>query len=168
MSRLDAARYIAAETAASIVVNVAMSVVPAALSAGGQGTPGNASGLAGAVLPLFMGAFMSALVPSLLTHRRQLGGKRRDLLGCGRPAVMGIIAVSLLLAAASAALGVLLAGAVPALTGGKGLTGATLLFKGVYGGLAAALVTPSALLLLFWRADVWRVPFGHGWRNSHG
>lgn len=152
MSRLNAGRYIVAETAVSAAVNTVLAVAPAVLPAAGPGAPGpDAHGLAGAVLPLFMGAFMSALVPSLLTRRRQLGGKLRAFLGGGGPTVVQVMSVSLLLAGSFTMLGRLLADAVPLLTG-TGLTGgATLLFKGAYGGLLAALVTPLALLLLFER-----------------
>ena len=65
--------------------------------------------------------------------------------------------------ASSTALGMLLAGAVPSLAGGS----LTLLGKGAYGGLVAALVTPLALFSLFWRvafrrAVFRRAPFARG------
>lgn len=162
MSRFNAGRYIIAETAVSVAVNAVLNVVPAALSAnGGAGaTALGASGLApDAVLPLFMGAFMSALVPSLLTRWRQLGGKLRTPPGRGGPTVVQVMSASLFVAASFTALGVLLAGTVPPLVAGKSPTlGVMLLLKGAYGGLLAAFVTPSALLLLF----------GRGWGKNHG
>lgn len=162
MMRPNARRYIVVETAISVAVNTVLNVAPAALSANGQGaaSPLGAHGLAsGAVLPLFMGGLMSALIPSLLTRWRHLGGKLQAPMDRAGPTVIGVILISLLLAAAFTALSALLAGATVPLMAGRGLTlDAALLLRGAYGGLAAALVTPSALLLLF----------GRGWRESHG
>ncbi len=158
MNRFSARSYVITETALSAAVNMVLNVVPAALSAsGGAGaTALGASSLApDAVLPLFMGALMSALVPSLLTRRRQLAGKLRDPPGHGGPTVTEVASVSLLLAASFTGLGMILASTVLPLMAGTSLTlGAALLLKGAYGGLLTALVTPSALLLLFGRC--WR------------
>lgn len=162
MNRFSARSYVITETALSAAVNMVLNVVPAALSAssGAGATALGASSLApDAVLPLFMGAFMSALVPSLLTRRRQLAGKLRDPPDHRGPTVIKVASVSLLLAASFTGLGMILASTVLPLIAGRSVTlGAMLLFKGAYGGLLAALVTPSALLLLF----------GRGWGKNHG
>jgi len=163
VNRFSARSYVITETALSAAVNMVLNVVPAALSGSGGAEAtalGAASSLApDAVLPLFMGALMSALVPSLLTRRRQLAGKLRDPPGHGGPTVTEVAFVSLLLAASFTGLGMILASTVLPLMAGRSVTlGAMLLFKGAYGGLLAALVTPSALLLLF----------GRGWGKNHG
>ena len=162
MSRFSARRYIIAETAVSIAVNIGLNVVPTALLANVQkavtilGTPVLASGT---VLPLFMGAFMSALVPSLLTLRRQLAGNLRTPLDYSRPTVIKVGFVSLLMAMSFAGLSMLLAASVlPVMAGASVTPVAMLLFKGAYGGLLAVLVTPTALLLLF----------GGSWRGNQG
>lgn len=161
MRHFNARRYVIAQTAVSVAVNTVLNVAPSALSAHGQGAILllGAHGLTDAVLPLFMGGLMSALVPSLLTRWRHPGGKLQAPMDRTGPTVTGVVLISLLLAASFTVLGALLAGAVVPLMAGRSLTlGAVLLLKGASGGLVAAFVTPLALLLLF----------GRGWRGDHG
>lgn len=162
MNRFSARSYVITETALSAAVNMVLNVVPTTLSASGRAGAtalGSSSLAPDAVLPLFMGALMSALVPSLLTRRRQLAGKLRDPPVHRGPTVTKVAFVSLLLAASFTGLGMILASTVLPLMAGRSVAlGAMLLFKGAYGGLLAALVTPSALLLLF----------GRGWGKNHG
>ena len=162
MSRFNAGRYIVTETAISAAINAVLNVAPAALSASGSGAvliPSTLSLTFNALLPLFMGAFMSALVPSLLTRRRQLAGKLQLPRGSDGLTVIQVAFLSLLVAVSFTALGTVLAGTVLPLLAGTSLTlGAMLLFKGAYGGLFAASVTTLALCLLF----------GHGWKGNHG
>ena len=162
MSRFNARRYVAIETAASVAINAVLNVAPAALSAQGQDPapiPGTFRLSSDAVLPLFMGALMSALVPSLLALRRQHAGRLPAFPDRGGPTFAQAILLPLLLAASVTGLGLLLAGtALPLLAGRSVTPGALLLFKASCGGLIAALVTPLALLLLF----------GRGWDGNHG
>lgn len=161
MRRFDATRYIAIETAVSVIINAVVNVAPAAISLSGQETVLiSAHGMAPtAVAPVFMSAFMSALVPSLLTRRRYCKGKLQPRLDTGGPTVIQALSVALSLAATSTLLAMFLTSIVSAQLAGERLqVGVMLLFYGVYGGVLAALVTPAALILLF----------GRGWRKSFG
>ena len=156
MRRFDARRYIIAETVIGVIINIVVNVVPTALSLNGQETVSiiRAHGLAFDAVPqLFMSAFMSALVPSLLTRSRDLKGKLRTSFEWDGTSVLQIVRISLVLAALLASLGMFLLGTVlPRMAGESLNVGTMLLFNGAYGGLLAALVTPSALLVIFGRS----------------
>ena len=148
-----AGRYMAVETAVSVAVNAVLNTAPAAISLGLQaGVPilGADHLTFGAVPQVFMGAFMSALVPSLLTHRRSVQGRLARPAGRDAPTLPRIVSTSLCLAAASTGLGLLLIGALLPRLAEAGLpVAAKLLLYAAFGGCVASLVTPSALLLTF-------------------
>lgn len=110
MERSLVRRYIAVETATSVAINTVMSLAAAALFGGQEAAPAAiVHGLRfEAVLQIFMSAFMTALVPSLLTHRRQLTGRIRTAPGADRLPVLWIALVALLLATSVTALGLIL------------------------------------------------------------
>ena len=148
-----ARRYMAIETALSVAVNAVLNTLPAAVSLGLQaGAPimGAHHLTLGAVPQVFMGAFMSGLLPSLLTHRRSVQGRLARPAGRDAPTLPRIVSTSLCLAAASTGLGLLLIGALLPRLAEAGLpVAARLLLYAAFGGCVAALVTPSALLLTF-------------------
>lgn len=165
MKRFDARRYIAIETAVSVIINIVLTVAPSAISLSGQqAVLISAHGMAPAIAaPMFMSAFMSALVPSLLTRRRYRNGKLQPPLHTDTPTVLRAVSAALFLAAASAVIGMFLTSIVSRQWAGASLkVGVMLLAYGAYGGVLAALVTPAALILLFGRG--WRTGFGQGRR----
>ncbi len=161
MRQFDARRYIAIETAVSVIINIVMTVTPSAIALSGQQTVLiSAQGMAPAIAaPMFMSAFMSALVPSLLTRRRYRNGKLQSPLHAGGPTVFQAVSAALFLAASLTLLGMFLTSIVSRQWAGESLrVEVVLLVYGAYGGILAALVTPAALILLFGRG--WRTGFG--------
>lgn len=136
----DARRYILAETAISVAINSAVTLLPHFLLAGGDPVLAAGGLTLGAVPPLFMTGFMSALVPSLLTRARLRKGKLPP--GPVGPPVGAIVALALVLGA----LGLVLAGTVlPRMADG----GPGAILRHAYGAVLGAFATPAALLLLF-------------------
>lgn len=153
-------RYIAVETAISATINTRASVSPAALSfTGREASPiARAHGLAFATAPqLFTSTLMSALILALLTHRRQMEGTIRTTAGSDRISLARIGCTSLLFAAPLAVLGVFtLDTLVLQMAGVHRNPLSMLILDDAYSGCLVALVTTSALLLLFgrgWQAD---------------
>lgn len=155
MSHFDARRYMAVETAVSVAINAVVNTAPAALSLGllaGAPVLSTRHLTLDAVPQVFMSAFMSGLVPLLLTRRRSAQGRLACLAGCDAPTMARIVSTSLCLAAASTVLGLLLIAALlPQLAADGPPVAARLLLYAAFGGCLAALVTPSALLLTFGR-----------------
>ena len=151
-----AARYMAVETAVSVAINAVLNTVPPALSLGlqsGAAIPALHHLTAGAVPQVFMGAFMSGLVPSLLARRRFAQGRLPLAQGRDAPKTARVVATSLCLATAATVLGLLLIGAaLPQLAAASPPVAARLLLYAAFGGCVAAVVTPSVLLLTFRRA----------------
>ena len=153
MKRADNARYVLTETAVSLAVSATMTLVPTALSLGVRETAHALDAYAvmlGATPQLLVSAFMSALVPSLLTWRRQIKGKLLLPSAFEGVTVGRIAVVSLLVAASSVPLGLLWIGLINPWVEGRAGSAITMpCLNGLCTILLATLATPSALLLVF-------------------
>lgn len=153
--RVFARRYIVVETAISVAINTFVTTVPTLLFHTAEGLSNSQSTHAFAVgltPQIWMGAFMSSLVPSLLTRQRQARGRLNvGPVGAG-VSVPKIVATAVALAA-SFTLIVLFAIhlMIPPLLGDGIGWAVSLCVSGAQGALAGALVTPIALHLLFLR-----------------
>ena len=142
-------RYVAAETAISVVINVALSAAFAWAMFGGRDViaAGGAKGFAVDFLPqTFMISLMSVVVPTLLTRKRLSSG-RLDGVEVSRPplplwmrAPLMAITATLLIGGASTLLSPTLA------PNGLGFW-ALLPIKLIYGAVVAILLTPLGLVL---------------------
>lgn len=156
MTGFDLRRHVAKETAIGIVVNVVVSTVPGLmlLNSSAAATLRPVREVAVELTPqFFMAAFMSALVPSLLICWKEANGRlgiarAGPRLGPGRAAM---IAAGLAFATTILVLALIHIVVAPLAAGGMG-RGAILALRGGQGALAAALVTPIAIRLLFGRA----------------
>lgn len=152
MTAFSLRRYVAKETAISIVVNVVVSAVPSLMLVDASGTiPRPAHEVAVGLTPqFFLAALMSALVPSLLTCWRRARG-RLDVSPAGPRSQAGrAAAVAAGLAAGSTILVLALIHLIAAPLAPDGMTsGAILALRVGQAALAAATVTPVAILLLF-------------------
>ena len=149
-------RYVLAETLVSVAVNAILGATPIAFASDEPLHVAAASLPVSALAPLFMGAFMSALVPSLLTRRRLREGPHRPALRHA-PGLPRIVLTAACLAASAMLAGALIGRLVSSHLAGQVWQARPLLvFDAAAAILAAALVTPSALVLLFGR--VWRTP----------
>ena len=155
-TRFNLQRYVAKETAASLVINVLVSTVPSlwfGISAA-NGTLRPVREVAVGLTPqFFMAALMSALVPSLLTCWRQTRGRLglSPLVPRLRPDRAAVIALGLAIASTTAVLALIHVVVAPLAGSGLG-AGATLALGDAQAALAAATVTPAAIFLLFGRA----------------
>ena len=145
MTRFRPLRYVAVETAISIVANMIIATVPALLFWESGGMHAGA-GLLGP--QLVMCAFMSAFVPSFLTRRRcangRLGvyGEPPDMVRvAGTAAALAVLFASLVLACSHLV--------PPRLIAGDRGAATALLLTGAQAMLAGLIVTPAALVLLF-------------------
>ncbi|MBI1684095.1 hypothetical protein [Caulobacter hibisci] len=142
-------RYVAVETAVSVVINIILSGAFTWLFFGGRTSIAYAGphGYGVDVFPqTFAIALMSVLVPSLLTRKRLASGKAQPLAGAGWLPARLVLRAPLLAVAATTLLG----GGFYGL-GQFGLpqtvTVSTLLaIKLVYGALVAVVVTPIGLI----------------------
>lgn len=143
-------KYLIVETLVSVVVNGAISALFVVLAFAGRSEvdlwgPGN---LAVDLLPqTFAVAFMSVLVPTILTRKRLRSGKLGRAEGVSSRLPRNLWLRSLLLAVAAT---VLIAGTMiallAALWSGPIAYGDLFLLKVLYGGVVALLVTPIALV----------------------
>ena len=156
MTEFNLRRYVARETAIGILINMLVATAPSLMFI-------NAFA-ATAVRPVrevavdltpqfFMASLMSALVPSLLICRKQARGG----LACSppiprlRPDRAAAIAAGLAVASTILVLALIHVVVAPLAAGGMG-AGAILALRVAQGALAAATITPVAILLLFGRA----------------
>lgn len=155
MTAFSLRRYVVTETAIGIVINVSVSTVPGLLLMGPSAatalTPVRAVAV-GLTPQFFMAAFMSALIPSLLIGWRQSRGKlslsfpARRL----RPDRAAAVAAGLATTSTISVLALIHLVVAPLAAGGLG-AGAILALRGAQAALAAATVTPVAILLLLGR-----------------
>lgn len=155
MTAFSLRRHVAKETALSVAVNLLIATVPGVLLAESLTDPVRTpvGDFAVASIPqFFMAALMSALVPSLLTWRKQ----RKGQLGPDAPRLRPDHALWIALALAAASTIVVLAlihlVAAPLAAGGIG-TEAVLTLRSAQAALAGATVTPCAILLLWETGD---------------
>jgi hypothetical protein len=153
MTGFDLHRYVAKETAVSVVVNLLVSTVPSLLlpdfTASGAFRP--VREVAMDLTPgFFMAALMSALVPLLLTCWKQARGR----LGISppmprlRPDRAAVIAFGLAIMSTIVVLALIHVIVAPLAASGLG-SGAILALRRGQAAFAAATVTPGAILLLF-------------------
>ncbi len=153
MTACSLRRYVVAETAVSIAVNTIIGMMPVLVSLATAGTVSSRSlhHLDISLAPqLLMGALMSALVPSLLTRRRQNRGPWMHAFQNARPTVGRTLAV----AAALAALFMVLATAfihfvLPLMVGNSLGSREVVALTAAQAALSGAFVTPVALTVLF-------------------
>ncbi len=146
-------RYLVVETAISVAINTLIGVVPALLSlAAADPVPTRSLYDVNLSLtpPCLMGALMSALVPSLLTRRRQTRGEWRHARQDIRPTIVRIGGIAVLLAILFMLFATsIIQFALPFATGDRlGSLGVAALTV-VQGALSGAVVTPLALTVLF-------------------
>lgn len=142
-------KYLIVETAVSVVINAVISALFVVLSFGGRsevelwGSDGLAPDM---LVQTFAVALFSVLVPTALTRRRLRSGKISGADGRSASLPRNLFVRALLIAAAAT---VVLAGITIALLAaawtGPMAYGDLFLFKVVYGGLVALLVTPVAV-----------------------
>lgn len=146
-------RYVVKETVIGIVINMLVATAPSLIF--------NDDSAANLLMPVrevavgltpqfFMAALMSALVPSLLICRKQARG-RLGLLPLTprlRPDRAVVIAAGLAAASTILVLALIHGIVAPLAAGGMG-PGAILALRAAQAALAAATVTPVAILLLF-------------------
>lgn len=156
MTGFNLQRYVAKETAASIVINMLVSTVPGLifidLSANSAFTP--VREVAVSLTPqFFMAALMSALVPLLLTCWKQAKGRLglSPLVPRLRPDRAAVIAFGLATASTILVLALIHVIVAPLAVSGLG-AGAILALRSADATLAAATVTPIAILLLLGKA----------------
>lgn len=155
MNRFNLQRYVAKETAASIVINVLVSTVPSLglIVSSADSTFRPVREVAVSLAPqFFMAALMSALVPSLLTCWKQTRGRLglSPLMPRLRPDRAAVIAFGLAIASTIVVLALIHIIVAPLALSGLGV-GAILALRAAQAALAAATVTPTAILLLFGR-----------------
>lgn len=145
-------RYVAKETAIGVVINLFLATVPFVIFSTAWADPVSrpVREVAISFVPqFFMAAFMSALVPLMMTCRNQWKGQ----LGSWSPGVRLqpwralVIALALATASTTVTLGFIYFVLEPIAVAGL-KAGAALTLSGVQAGLAAAVVTPTAILLL--------------------
>lgn len=156
MTSFNLRRYVAKETAASLVINVLVVTVPSLHSAmsSANGTLRPVREVAVSLTPqFFMAALMSALVPSLLTCWRQAGGRLSLSPPTPRlrPERAAVTAFGLSIVSTIIVLALIHVIVAPLAAGGLGV-GAILALRAAQAALAAATVTPTAILLLFGRS----------------
>ncbi len=159
MTSFDPRRYLAVETAISVVINTLLTTVPSHLSAktlDALATHGVRDVAVSLTPQLLMCAFMSALVPSLLTRWRQGTGRLDPAHDGMRPSLIKTAVVALALASSFtvvmlASIHVVLSPLVDNSMGPE----AVLILRGAQGALAAAMVTPLALVILFGVSWTW-------------
>ncbi len=140
-------RYIAVETLIGAAINLAIGLIAGLIAAGGRASEpllGGGGMLVDMVPETFMVAFMSVLIPTLLTRNRRRKGRVRAMAGGGRSRHPLLRAAAAGLAATIVAMPILylLLGAMPR---AEWATGPVLLFKAVYAVLLSLAVTPPAL-----------------------
>ena len=160
MTRFDLQRYVAKETAVSVVVSLLVSTGPSLLVSGlhSHDACRPVRDVAVGLTPsFFMAALMSALVPLLSIRWKQARGR----LGMSRPMPrfrldrVALIAFGLAIVSTIVALALIRVIVAPLAAGGLD-SGVILTLRGGQAAFAAATVTPSAILLLFRRT--WQYP----------
>ena len=156
MTEFNLPRYVARETAIGIFINVLVATAPGlmAIHASAATAFRPVREVAVGLTPqFFMAALMSALVPSLLVCRKQARGR----LGLSprvprlRPDRAVVIAAALAVGFTILVLALIHLIVVPLAAGGMGAD-AILALRGAQAALAAATVTPVAIVLLFGKA----------------
>ena len=150
MTEFNLRGYVAKETAIGVVINSLVATVPSLLfanpSIGAIFRP--VREVAVSLTPqFFMAAFMSALVPMLLICRKQARGRWSISTPRLRPGRAVVIAVGLATASTILTLALIHILVAPLAVRGMG-AGAILMLSGAQAALAAAAVTPVAILLL--------------------
>lgn len=158
MTRFSLWRYIVIETAISITINTLVATAPTLLSFATIDTLSTrpVRDVPVSLTPQFL---MSALVPSLLTRWRQGRGRLDAVFQGARPTLVKTVVVAAALAV-SFTIGVLASIhlMLPWLVGGSVGSAAILVLAGVQAALAAALMTPLALVVLFGARWTWTSP----------
>ena len=153
MTKFNFQRYVVKETAASIGINVLVSTAPSLWStlSSANNTFKPVREVVVSLMPqFFMAALMSALVPSLLTWWKQTrrGWHISPLVPRLRADRAAMIAFGLAIASTIVVLALIRTIVAPLAVGGLG-TGTILALRDAQAALAAATVTPAAILLLF-------------------
>lgn len=156
MTEFNLRRYVARETAIGMLVNVLVATAPGLMFAdvaAATGLRAVREVAVGLTLPFFMAAFMSALVPALLICRRQARGRSGlpPLMPRLRPDRAVVIAAGLAVASTILVLALIHVIVAPLAAGGMG-AGAILALRAAQAALAAATITPVAILLLLGKA----------------
>ncbi len=153
MTSFNLRHYVLKETAASISINVLVSTAPGLWSilSSTNGTFKPVREVAVSLTPqFFMAALMSALVPSLLTWWKQTRGRWgiHPLMPRLRADLAAVTAFGLAIASTIVVLALIHVIIAPLAVTGLG-TGAILALRDAQAALAAAMVTPATILLLF-------------------
>lgn len=153
MKSFDLRRYIARETAIGVLVNVLVATAPSLMfldvAAATVSRPVREVAIS-STPQFFMAALMSALVPSLLLCRKHARGRLgiTSSMPRLRPDRAAVIATGLAAAFTILALAAIHIVVAPLAQGGMG-GGAVLALRVTQAALAAATLTPVAILLLF-------------------
>jgi hypothetical protein len=139
-------RYIAIETAISVVINTIISIGFAYFTFRGLPRIATATLIPDAVPQSFMIALMSTVVPAVLTRKRVLAGTIEPMEHTTAALVRSLPIRAILVAFIAAAAGFVVHYALLTTFAPDGLTlRAVIAFKAAYGAMLAAIVTPALL-----------------------